>query len=119
VKRTLLALSLLGLVVLGTGATAAPALAGAPPPTSVNVNILFFKYYPMDVTVAPGATITVKNIDGRLFGEPHSLTGWGFNTGVFTTGTRTITAPLADGNYYYLCLVHGPSMHGVIRVHED
>jgi plastocyanin len=119
VKRTVLALSFLGLVALGTGATAAPALAGAPPPTSVNINIVFFAYHPNDVTVAPGATITVANIDGRTFGEPHSLTGRFFNTGVFTTGIRTITAPTTPGNYYYLCLVHGPSMYGVIRVGED
>jgi plastocyanin len=119
VKRTLLALSLLGLVALGTGATAAPARAGAPPPSSVNIGIVFFTYHPNDVTVAPGATIRVANIDGLISGVPHSLTGRFFNTGVFTTGIRTITAPLADGNYYYLCLVHGPSMFGVIRVHED
>ncbi|HJP66850.1 MAG TPA: hypothetical protein VKA30_11185 [Actinomycetota bacterium] len=118
-RRTLLSLTLLGLVALGTGATAAPALAGGPPPTSVTINIAAFRYFPGDVTVAPGATITVRNIDGAVFGEPHSLTGLRFNTGVFTTGTRTITAPTTDGSYRYLCIVHGPSMNGVIRVSSD
>jgi plastocyanin len=117
VKRSLLALSLLGSVVLGTSATAAPALAGSPTaPDSVTIRIVSFAYHSNDVTVAPGAEIRVKNIDGEHFGVPHSLTGQTFDTGVFTTGTRIVSAPWRPGRYMYICRVHGPSMYGFINV---
>jgi plastocyanin len=117
VKRSLLALSLLGGILLGTTATAAPAMAGPrPAPDSVTIRIANFDYYPGDVTVAPGAAIRVRNIDGQIFGEPHSLTGRAFNTGAFTTGTRIVSAPQRPGRYVYICTVHGPSMYGFINV---
>jgi plastocyanin len=112
-KRTLIALSLLAVTVGGTAATAAPASAGTSRPL---INIVAFRYRPSPLTVAPGTRIDVRNVDGIVFGEPHSLTGRAFNTGVFTTGIRTITAPSREGTYRYLCLVHGPSMNGTLIV---
>jgi plastocyanin len=112
VKRTFIAASLLAATLAGTAATAAPAGAGTTP----TVNIIAFRYRPDPLTVAPRTQIVVRNLDGRFFGEPHSLTGRRFNTGVFTTGTRTIHAPDAPGTYPYLCIVHGPSMNGTLIV---
>jgi plastocyanin len=112
VKRTLIALSLLAATLGGTAAMAAPASAG----TNPVINIIAFRYRPDPLTVAPGTQIDVRNLDGHFFGEPHTLTGRGFNTGVFTTGIRTISAPDAPGTYRYLCIVHGPSMNGTLIV---
>jgi plastocyanin len=112
-KRTLIALSLLAATMAGTAATATPASAGT---TNPLINIVAFRYRPSPLTVEPGTQIDVRNVDGIFFGEPHTLTGRGFNTGVFTTGIRTITAPSEEGTYRYLCLVHGPSMNGTLVV---
>jgi plastocyanin len=112
-KRTLISLSLLGAMVAGTAGTAAPAAAGSTRPV---INIVAFRYRPSPLTVAPRTRIDVRNVDGIFAGEPHSLTGRGFNTGVFTTGIRTITAPSQEGTYRYLCIVHGPSMNGTLIV---
>jgi plastocyanin len=111
VRRTLIALSLLAATLGGTAATAAPATAGA----QEVIFIVAFEYRPDPAVVSPGATVAVRNVDGRA-GIPHSLTGRGFNTGVFTTGTRTFTAPTEPGEYRYLCIVHGPSMNGTLVV---
>jgi plastocyanin len=112
VKRTLIALSLLAATLGGTTATAVPASAGTPE----QITIFAFQYFPDPIEVPQGATIVVRNLDGQFFGEPHSLTGRGFNTGVFVTGTRTIIAPTEDGTYRYFCLVHGFGMNGTLIV---
>jgi plastocyanin len=104
---------LLAATLAGTAATAAPASAET---TNPLINIIAFRYRPDPLTVAPGTMIDVRNLDGRFFGEPHSLTGRGFNTGVFVRGIRTITAPEEPGTYRYLCIVHGPSMNGTLIV---
>ena len=116
-----MALSLSGAMLMATAGAAAPALAGTTPPSSLNIGIVFFAYHPNDATVAPGATITVKNFDWKLIHEPHSLTAFNgaFDTGVMATGPKSITAPEAPGDYRYYCTVHGPSMFGVIRVVDD
>lgn len=66
------------------------------------------------VTVAPGQSIDVTNIDSA----PHTLTSV---DGLFDTGnlgqneTGTITAPLEPGTYAFFCEIH-PSMVGELTV---
>lgn len=88
---------------------AAPAAPAAP----ATVTIEGFAFGGPD-TVAPGAAITVTNLDGA----PHTLT---FRNGEVDTGTleantsTTVTAPLAPGTYEFFCQIH-PSMQGRITV---
>ncbi len=105
-----------------TGTTTPPATPGATPaanPTSQNeITIKGMAFSPLKLEVAPGATVTVRNLDGM----PHSVTsestagafrpgaasGVSFDTGQFT-GERTFTipanAPLGATIPYY-CSVH-------------
>lgn len=67
------------------------------------ISIQGLDFTPLNVTVTPGGTVTVRNVDGI----PHSLTseatmgnfspgavnGVSFDTGLFSTGDRTITIP--------------------------
>lgn len=66
------------------------------------------------LTVAPGATIAVRNADGA----PHTVTS---SDGLFDTGTidgggqGSFTAPTEPGTYAFFCEVH-PSMTGTFTV---
>ncbi|MFN2536784.1 MAG: cupredoxin domain-containing protein [Mycobacteriales bacterium] len=87
-----------------TGATAA-----ASEPT---ITIKGFRYTPLQV--APGTTITVKNLDDA----EHTVTS--DTKGVFDAddigGTpKTFTAPTKPGSYNYHCTYHA-SMHGSLTV---
>ena len=65
-------------------------------------------------TAAPGATVEVVNRDGT----EHTLTAadGAFDTKVLTAGqTGSFAAPLASGNYNFLCNIH-PSMKGTLVV---
>lgn len=65
-------------------------------------------------TVAPGATLTVTNVDAA----PHTLT---FTNGEVDTGdlaqgdSATVTAPITPGTYEFFCRIH-PSMTGQLTV---
>ncbi len=60
-------------------------------------------YQPNPVHVKAGTTITVTNLDGT----DHSLTAdnGSFDTGVFSTGSKTITITKA-GTYTFHCRIH-------------
>jgi plastocyanin len=65
-------------------------------------------------TVAAGATITVRNLDGT----EHTATSaaGGFDSAVVAPGhTATITAPTRAGVYEFVCNIH-PSMRGRLIV---
>jgi plastocyanin len=64
--------------------------------------------------VAPGATVSVSNMDAQT----HTLTasGGAFDTGDIAGGqSNSFTAPMAPGSYTYGCAYH-PTMSGVLDV---
>ena len=91
-------------------AATAPADAGAAP---VAVSIADFAFA-APATVAPGAVLTVTNLDGA----PHTLTAddGSFDTGTLGQGDAVgVTAPTAAGTYSFFCEIH-PSMTGSVTV---
>jgi plastocyanin len=67
------------------------------------------------ITVSPGATVTVTNMDTA----EHTVTadqGSAFDVEVKENGgTATFTAPSQPGTYAYHCTYH-PNMHGTLTV---
>jgi plastocyanin len=95
------------------GATAAHR--STPAAGMQTIVILDDAYHPAKIRVQPGEKIAVDNQEG----EDHSLTAkdGSFDTGIYESGIRYITAPLKPGRYPYSCLVHGPKvMQGIIAV---
>src|ERR1700722_18400521 len=100
-----------GLLLLGAYSIA-PASKGASAgqssdssATGTHITISNFMYSPMELTVSPGATITVTNKDSST----HTLTATGgrFNTGDVTQNqTKSFKAPMQAGTYHYICNIH-------------
>lgn len=69
-------------------------------------------FTPASVTINAGESVTWTNLDGI----PHSAKaeGGAFDTGVFSTGSRTATIA-NPGTYGYFCAVH-PVMRGTVNV---
>ncbi|GGX46077.1 cupredoxin domain-containing protein [Streptomyces chryseus] len=99
------------------GSPEAPASAATSPsvPKEARITIKDFTFKPADLTVSPGAKVTVINEDS----SPHTVTATGskaFDTGNITAGkTVTFTAPSKTGKYAYICTIH-PSMKGSLTV---
>lgn len=95
-------------------ATIAPAAGPVTATSAATVTIQNFLFAPVDLTVAPGATVTVVNQDGAnhtLTAKDHS-----FDTGnIPGNGKGTFTAPTKPGAYPYLCAIH-PFMTGMLTV---
>jgi len=100
-----------------SGDSTAPATAAAetdaPAEAAATISIESFAFG-SSVTVAPGSTVLVSNIDGA----PHTVTA---DDGSFTTATlspgdsATIVVPEAPGTYTFFCNIH-PSMTGSLTV---
>ena len=79
------------------------------------INIQGFAFNPKEITVTPGATITITNQD--IVG--HSFTsddGTSFDTGVLSQSkSATVTAPTTPGSYSFHCTPH-PNMKGTLVV---
>jgi plastocyanin len=78
------------------------------------ITIQNFAFSPADLTVAPGATVTVTNKDQVT----HTLTATkgGFGTGDIAAGqSKTFTAPNSPGTYPYICSIH-QNMSGTLVV---
>jgi plastocyanin len=91
--------------------TAGSTAAAASPNT---ITIKNFAFDPMTLTVAPGATVTVKNEDTAT----HTVTATdkSFNSGDVAPGaTKTFTAPKKAGSYSYICSIHN-YMQGTLTV---
>ena len=71
-----------------------------------------FKY--TDVTVPPGAQVTVVNNDSAEHTVTADSSG-AFNVEVDDKHQATFTAPTQPGTYPFHCTYH-PSMHGVLTV---
>jgi hypothetical protein len=97
-------------VLSAPGAVARPLQAEQVGPMAIAA----FTYVPSVVVARPNEVIRVVNVDGTLIGIPHSVTGAGFNTGIFT-GTSAFRAPGRRGVFVIHCQVH-PFMRGVLRV---
>ncbi|WP_024368262.1 cupredoxin domain-containing protein [Arthrobacter sp. TB 26] len=112
-------------VLAGLGGCAAgggsPAPASTPgqvsPGSTVGAMAITIKDFGFGapVTVSPGATVTVTNLDSAA----HTVTaddGSAFNVDVKGSGgTGTFTAPMQPGTYTYHCIYH-PQMHGTLTV---
>lgn len=90
-----------------SGATSAPA-DPSPAATAESekavISIADFAYT-VPASVAPGATITIKNSDKQA----HTVTSkeGGFDVKVDPNGTATLTAPSKPGSYPFVCSFHG------------
>jgi plastocyanin len=118
----------------GPTSTTTPASAMPTPPISpagaTVITIKDLNFIPLDLTVAPGATITVQNLDGidhsvtseAAIGHfsPGAVNGVSFDTGVFSMGEKTIAVPAdaAPGTVVpHFCRVHLAMMpQGTITV---
>jgi plastocyanin len=97
-----------------------PAMTSATPGTegsaaaAAAISIKDFGYG-APITVSPGATVTVTNMDSA----EHTVTadqGSVFDVEVKENGgTGTFTAPSAPGTYPFHCTYH-PNMHGTLTV---
>jgi plastocyanin len=82
--------------------------SGSPPV----ITIQNFAFSPESLTVSPGATVQVKNLDSTK----HTVTGTGFDTGDVMPGmTGSFVAPSTPGSYPFTCAYHA-SMHGTLTV---
>ncbi len=103
------------LAACGGGPTKSGATSGgATSNTGTSLTISNFMFSPMDLTVSPGATVSVTNKDSAT----HTLTATDgqFNTGDITQNqTKTFKAPTAPGAYHYICNIH-QFMVGTITV---
>jgi plastocyanin len=87
-----------------------PSAAAA---SAVVIHISKFAYQ-TPPSVAPGATVTVMNMDG----EAHTVTadsGSAFDTKIDPGKSATFTAPMKPGTYAFHCTYHG-NMHGMLVV---
>ncbi|MFI9771658.1 cupredoxin domain-containing protein [Streptomyces sp. NPDC052415] len=110
-------ITLVGCSASGGSAPSSPA-PSTPSATSVSeerIVIKNFRFEPADLTVAPGAKVSVVNEDSA----PHTVTAQAanaFDTSTIEGGqTTTFTAPSTAGTYRYLCGIH-PSMTGTLTV---
>jgi plastocyanin len=92
---------------------AAPSAGSSAPASAAQIVIDGFRFGDQ-VTVAPGAQVTVVNKDSA----EHTVTS--DNAGTFDTevkgnGRATFSAPTTPGSYPFHCTYH-PSMHGVLVV---
>jgi plastocyanin len=96
-------------------ATTAVPTGGGAPAAADTIVISNFAFSPATLTVAPGATVTVKNQDSTT----HTVTASGnkvFDTGGVNAGaTATFKAPTTPGSYPYTCTIH-PFMKGTLKV---
>jgi plastocyanin len=99
-------------------------------PTATQVLIQGMAFMPNTLTVAPGATVTVHNVDTT----PHTMTsestagslvpggvaGVSFNTDIIPAGgsaSFTIPANAPHGTMVpFYCIVHGAAMQGMLTV---
>jgi hypothetical protein len=92
-----------------------PVSEGPPkPPASAPAITISGFAFGAPVTVAPGATVSVRNADS----SPHTVTaaGGAFDTRTIAPGaTASFVAPSKSGTYRFACGIH-PSMTGSLVV---
>jgi plastocyanin len=109
------ALVLGALVLAGCGSSSSSKSSSGKAPAAANMIVIkSFAFAPKNLTVKPGATVTVKNEDSAT----HTVTGSGkaFDTGDIASGkSKTFTAPAKAGSYTYICSIH-QYMQGTLTV---
>jgi plastocyanin len=125
-RRTALATALtclaLSLAACSSGTSSggvSPARTGSSASTAAapdTIVISSFTFKPMDITVAPGATVHVTNNDSTTHTLSAISSPPAFDTGDIAPGrTVTFTAPAKPGQYPYICQIH-QYMHGTLTV---
>lgn len=94
----------------GSQAPQTPVTSGA---SRVTVEIVNFDFFPRDLTVQPGTTVTWTNGDSVPHDATDSAGGWG--TGTLTQGESAESTFDSPGVYQYLCTIH-PNMTATLTV---
>lgn len=92
------------------GDTAGLAVKTAPPPEETTVSLpmtatvenIDFSFYPADVVIARGGTVTWKQRDS----DRHTVTGAGFDSGELSQGQTFDHTFSEPGVYEYRCKLH-------------
>ncbi len=94
----------------GSQAPQTPVISGA---SQVTVEIINFDFFPRDLTVRQGSTVTWVNSDSA----PHDATdaGGSWGTGTLSPGDDAALTFDSPGNYQYLCTIH-PNMKATLNV---
>lgn len=95
-----------------TTSSAAPTSPAPAPAAAATITIDSFKF--TDVTVPPGAQVTVVNNDSAEHSVTSDTAG-AFDVEVEGKKQVTFTAPTQPGTYPFHCTYH-PSMHGTLTV---
>ena len=93
--------------------SSASSTQSAMPKTAATIHISSFKYT-VPASVAPGATVSVMNMDG----ENHTVTadkGSAFDVKATAGSTVTFVAPTKPGTYPFHCTYHS-NMHATLIV---
>jgi plastocyanin len=88
-----------------------PVATTANLPLTVTVENIDFAFYPAEVVIARGGTVTWKQQDSIQ----HTVTGAGFDSGKLTQGQTFSHTFNEVGTYEYVCTIH-PSMKGKVIV---
>ncbi len=87
-----------------------PVISGA---SQVTVEIVNFDFFPRDLTVTRGTTVTWVNGDAVPHDATDSAGDWG--TGTLTQGESATSTFDSPGAYQYLCTIH-PNMTATLTV---
>ena len=112
-RAVALALTVAAIVAVAACGSSSDGDSGGPAPSGNGPVITIKGFgYGAPLTVAPGATVTVRQEDS----VQHDVSSAAFKTSLLRTGeTATFTAPTRPGSYDYTCSIH-PQMHGRLIV---
>jgi len=91
----------------------APQTPVASDQSAVAIQIRNFDFFPRELTVPPGASVTWTNGDVAPHDASDEAGGW--TTGLLKRGDSATLAFDSPGAYRYLCTIH-PDMRGTLRV---
>ena len=94
----------------GGGGVAPASPASGPAPAAATVTVQDDGFSPATIRIAPGGTVTWDNVS-----REHTVTGDGFDSGVFGAGERYQRRFPNAGTFAYVCLIHG-EMQGQVVV---
>jgi plastocyanin len=121
-QRRILTLIAVAMLAIGLAACSSSSKNNSSSPTTAGSNsgaagpdtitIQNFKF--SSITVKPGATVTVKNMDSTTHTNTADKGQW--NTGDIDAGSsKTFTAPTTPGSYAFHCNIHN-FMTGTLTV---
>lgn len=98
-----------------TPAAVTTTTAAAQPASGTRMTISSFTYDPTPITVAPGTTIAVKNLDGPEHTVTSDTKGLFLADDISSGKTVSFKAPAKAGRYTFHCEYHA-NMHGTLIV---